>query len=311
MNNKLKYSKLCEKESTIPIFSKDWWMCAVCGSENWDVILVEENGHIVASLPYFIKRTSSGISIQKAPLTQNNGIWIKYPTNIKYEKKLSYEKRLMNNIIDKIESLQIEKYRQYFHYSIENWLPFYWRGFSQTTRYTYLIENTSDLEAINNNFNSNIRNQLRKARREVEVFEGMEVETFFKINELTFLRSGMSIPYSLELLKRLDFECAQRNTRKVLYAADKEGNVHSAVYLVWDEDSVYYLMSGSVPNYRSSQSLTLLIYESIRLASKLGKKFDFEGSMKENIENFFRQFGAIQKPYHDIFKEFNLQGKCE
>ena len=54
MTNKDLYSKLCENESTIPIFSKDWWLDAVCGDENWDVAIVEKGGEIWATMPYFI-----------------------------------------------------------------------------------------------------------------------------------------------------------------------------------------------------------------------------------------------------------------
>lgn len=305
MFNKQKYDELCGKESSISLFSKNWWLDAVCGSENWDVIIVEENGRIIASHPYFFKETQNGIEIQKATLTQNNGVWINYPEDIKYEKRLSYEKKLMNKIIDQIEKLDVNLYRQYFHYSVENWLPFYWRGYSQTTRYTYVIDDTSDIEIIEEGFNSNIRNQIRKSRKEVNVLEDMNIEDFYNLNKMTFLRQSLDIPYSLELLERLDYECGKRNSRKILYARDKHDNIHSAIYLVWDDNSVYYLMSGSNSEYRSSQSLTLLVYESIKLAKVLNRRFDFEGSMKENIENFFRQFGAVQKPYHNIYKKFN------
>jgi lipid II:glycine glycyltransferase (peptidoglycan interpeptide bridge formation enzyme) len=87
------------------------------------------------------------------------------------------------------------------------------------------------------------------------------------------------------------------------YAIDEKGNIHSTALFAFDKKSVYYLMSGSIEEFRDSQSLTLLIYEGIKLASKKGLSFDFEGSMKKNIEQFFRQFGAKQKQYFDISKE--------
>lgn len=305
MDNKTKYIKLCEEEKSIPLFSKYWWMDAVCSKENWEVILIEDNEKPIASLPYFFKRHSNGMEIRKAPLTQNNGIWIKYPHDMKYEKALAYEKKLMNRVIDAIENLDITRYQQYFHYSVENWLPFYWRGYSQTTRYTYVIEDTSDLELVKRNFNYNVRKNLARANKKVIIKEGMDIEDFFNLNEKTFTRQNLDIPYSLDLLKSLDFQCAKRNSRKIYYAVDNKSNIHCAIYLVWDENSVYYLMSGSDPDFRDSQALTLLMYKGIELASHLNKKFDFEGSMKENIENFFRQFGAVQKPYHNIYKDFN------
>lgn len=304
MINKQKYRKFSDTEKTISLFSKGWWMDAIC-DDNWDVILIEENNEIIAALPYYFEEFGKVKEIKKAILTQNNGIWIRYPKGLKYEKKLAYEKRIMNLVIDEIEKLGLRRYQQYFHYSITNWLPFYWRGYSQTTRYTYVIEDTSDLELIYSNFNSNVRKNLRKAQRSLKVREGMPIDEFYVLNKMTFERQGLNIPYSLETLKRLNNECQKRKSSIIYYCEDVEKNIHSAAYFVWDDESVYYLMSGSHPEFRNSQSLTLIIFEGIKLANRLHRKFDFEGSMKENIENFFRQFGAVQKPYHNIYKEFD------
>lgn len=302
--NKQKYREFSEKEKTIPIFSKGWWMDAVC-KESWDAIIIENNNEIIGALPYYYKEHNGIIEIHKAVLTQNNGVWIKYPEDLKYSNKLSYEKRIMNLIIDKIVNLNINRYQQYFHYSVVNWLPFYWRGYSQTTRYTYVIEDTSDLKIIYNNFNSNVRKNLKKAMRHLQVKENISIDDFYCLNKMTFERQGIKIPYSLDLLKRLHSECSKKKVNKTYYCVDDNLNIHSSIYFVWDDEAVYYLMSGSNPIYRNSQSLTLLVYEGIKLANILGKKFDFEGSMKENIERFFRQFGPVQKPYHKIYKKFN------
>lgn len=303
LTNLEKYRAFSETEKTIPLFSKGWWMDAVCG-DNWNVLLVEENNRIIAALPYYLEIAEGFKEIRKAPLTQNNGIWIHYPPNQKYEKKLSYENRLMDLIIDGIEELDIDKYQQYFHYSVKNHLPFYWRGYTQTTRYTYVIEDTSNLEEVFKNFNVNIRNYIRKAEKQIVVLKDLGIEQFYELNKLTFERQNLQIPYTFELVLRIDEACSKRKARKVYYAVDDNGKIHSAAYFVWDDESVYYLMSASDPAFRHTQSLTLLLYEGIKLASRMGKKFDFEGSMKKNIEHHFRQFGAKQFPYHHIQKTF-------
>lgn len=303
MINLEKYRQFSEKETNIPLFSKGWWMDAVCPND-WDVILIEENGEIRASLPYYLQQYSDVKEIRKATLSQTNGIWMCYPQDQKYEKKLTYEKKVMNSVIDKIEQLDIKKYQQYFHYSVTNWLPFFWRGYSQTTRYTYVIHNTSNLDEVYQNFNTNIRKNIRKAERSLQVYEGLGIDEFYHLNKLTFERQDLEIPYSFEMVSRIDETCDQRNARKIYYCTDKQRQIHAAAYFVWDDETVYYLMSGSNPDYRNNQSLTLLIYEGIKLASRLNRKFDFEGSMKQNIEQFFRQFGARQMPYHNIYKVF-------
>src|SRR5690554_1433257 len=152
MISKGKYRNLCEVEHSIPIFSKDWWMDAVCGKENWDVLLVEKNNEIIAALPYYLRKKYIYSYISQPKLTQTNGLWIKYPNNQKYSTKLAYEKKVMGEIINQLESLGVDYYSQHFHHSITNWLPFYWSGYQQTTRYTYVIEQTDNIDLVFNGF---------------------------------------------------------------------------------------------------------------------------------------------------------------
>ncbi|GFZ33712.1 hypothetical protein CSC2_42380 [Clostridium zeae] len=302
MTDKERYRELCKIEKTIPIFSKDWWMDAVCGESNWDVILVDKGGKIVGALPYYARESKGKKSIVQPVLTQKNGVWIAYPSNQKYAKKLAYEKDIMNSIIDKLSELKLEQYNQNFHYGVTNWLPFYWKGFTQTTRYTYVIENLYDIDNIFNNIDSKTRNQIRKSEKIVNIKEDMNIEDFYKLNTMTFNRQSIKIPYSLEVVKKIYEACSANGCVKILFAEDDEGNVHSAVFVVWDENSAYYLMGANDPNFRYSESNTLLIWEAIKYCSKVTKKFDFEGSMIEDIERFFRSFGAEQKAYFNISK---------
>lgn len=72
--------------------------------------------------------------------------------------------------------------------------------------------------------------------------------------------------------------------------------------VIWDENSAYDLISTIDPTYRNSGAASLLILEMIKYLQKITLKFDFEGSMIENVENSFRQFGAVQTPYFQITK---------
>lgn len=303
ISSKEKYIELCGKIN-IPLFSQYFWMDAVCGEENWDVILVEENDNILGVLVYFLNISDGEYEIRKAPLTQNNGIFYLYPENIKYDRALAFEYKVANEIIDKLETLNIKRYRQYYHYTFTNWLPFYWRGYSQTTRYTYVIGDTSNLDEVYKKFNGNVRNYIRKSQNIVSVKKGMSPGEFYELNKKTYDRQGIDIPYSFELFNKLYNNLVDNNCIEIFYAEDKNSNIHSAALFAYDANSVYYLMSGDDDRFRDSQSLTLLIYEGIKLASHLKKSFDFEGSMKKNIERFFRQFGAEQKQYFDISKLF-------
>ena len=123
MTVKDEYRELCRSETTIPVFSRDWWLNAVCGPDHWDVAVARSGEQIVAALPYYITR-NWGVDIIKMPqLTQHMGVWIKYPQGQKHTSRLSLEKKVMTELIDNLP--RFDCFHQKFHYSITNWLPFY------------------------------------------------------------------------------------------------------------------------------------------------------------------------------------------
>ena len=300
MTNKQKYRDFCKKEKDIPIFSKDWWLDSVCGKDNWDVVLFEKGGEIWGSLPYYKTKKAIFEIITMPKLTQTMGVYIKYPAKQKYYKKLSWEKEVMNNLI--LNLPKVDYFSQNFDKRVTNWLPFYWAGFKQTTRYTYVIENIS-IKDLENNFETDIRRRRRKAYKiGIEVFESDDIEKFYELNSMTFLRQGIKIPYSFEFVKNLYTVCKQNDAVKMYFAKNSENIVIAANFLVYDDNSVYYLMGGIHPDFKDLGGMDIVQFESIKFALESGRAFDFEGSMIESIERYFRSFGAMQKPYFNISK---------
>lgn len=299
--NKEKYREHCQEESSIPLFSRDWWLDVVCGEENWDIALVEKGGHIIGTMPYFIKKRV-GLTILTQPhLTQTLGPWIR-PSESKYAKTLGYQKKVMEALIKQIP--KFDYFTQNWHYNSKNWLPFYWNGFTQTTKYTYVLDDLTDSAKLWAGLESNIRGDIRKAqnRFHLEARADCKIDDFLEVNRMTFKRQNIPMPYSGEFVKKLDAECSKRKCRKVWMATDKNGRHHACAYIVWDENSAYYLMGGGNPDLRNSGANSLLMWEAIKHASSVTRKFDFEGSMLESVERFFHCFGAKQIPYHNICK---------
>jgi lipid II:glycine glycyltransferase (peptidoglycan interpeptide bridge formation enzyme) len=206
----------------------------------------------------------------------------------------------MTSLIERLP--HYDYFHQRFHYSITNWLPFYWQGFDQTTRYTYVIESLDDLDRVWAQLHERVRRNIRKAEKQLAVRTDLDIERFLDINALSFKRQGLALPYSRETVRRLDTACAERQVRRISLAEDAQGRIHAAKYIVWDQNSGYYLMGGADPDLRSSGADTLLMWEAIRFCSTVTRKFDFEGSMIEPIERFFRAFGGDQRPYSRIVR---------
>ena len=299
MTNKEKYRKFCEKEKNIPIFSKDWWLDTVCQESDWDVVLFEKGGEIWASLPYQKTKKAIFDIIIMPELTQTMGIYIKYPLKQKYYKKLSWEKEVMENIISAFP--KVDYFSQNFHHCLTNWLPFYWNGFTQMTRYTYIIENIA-IEELEKNLETDIRRRRRKAYElGIKIVESDDIEKFYELNSMTFQRQGLKIPYSLEFVRKIYTICKENNAVKI-YFAKYENEIIAANFLVYDDNTVYYLMGGINAEKRDLGAMDAIQFESIKFALENGKRFDFEGSMIESIEKYFRSFSTVQTPYFSIKK---------
>ena len=284
-----------------PLFFQPWWLEAVSPGA-WDYVVVRRGEEVAAILPYTFKIRLNGLRLIEMPrLTPYLGPWLR-PSNAKYANRLGEEKDLMTELIDALPPFAA--FQQDFHPAITNWLPFHWKGFEQTTRYTYRIDDTRNPTQLLSETRENIRREIKKAQKQVGVSEAESIEEFLPLHRLTFSRQGKKLPHSEEALRRVDAACRERGLRRILVAKGTDAQAHAALYLVTDKHAVYYLLGGGDPELRTSGATSLIMWEAIRWASEQGKQFDFEGSMLEPIERFFRSFGARQVPFFTI-------GKCD
>ena len=194
-------------------------------------------------------------------------------------------------------------YRQSWLPTRTNWLPFYWRGFRQTTRYTLRVDLGRTPADLRGAATTACRGAARKAqsRLGVEVFELRSLEDFLAQNRNVFQRKGMERPFAPTVVERIHRTAADLGRLEMLQAVDGEGRIHAAGLFVWDSTVCYYLLGGTDPDLRNSGAMNLLIFEAFGRAADRGlTTFDFEGSMIEPIEFFFRSFGAAQVPYFAV-----------
>ena len=112
----------------------------------------------------------------------------------------------------------------------------------------------------------------------------------------------MKIPYNFNFIKIIHDKCLENKACKLFFANDKTGKAIAAIFLIYDSKTVYYLMGGIDPEYKDLGGMNALMIEGIKFALETNRTFDFEGSMVENIEKYFRSFGSTQRPYFNIFK---------
>lgn len=299
-------NSVAESRSSAPVafhtsynlFQEPWWLDAVAEGD-WGEVAVKRGGQVAARLPFVRKKKLGRTMLLQPRLTPFLGPWLR-TSSAKLTNRLAEEKELMQELIEALPQSDI--FRQTFAPEVTNWLPFYWRGFSQTTRYTYRLPELSDLAGLWNGVRENIRREIRKAKKNVVVRNDLDIDCFARVWALTFERQGARLPVSIELLHRLELACEKRDCRRMFFAEDAQGRIHAAAYLVWDSDCAYYLMGGGDPTLRNSGAGSLVLWEAIAFASTVSRQFDFEGSMLESVERFFRAFGGRPVTFFSLSK---------
>jgi len=277
------------------IFEQPWWLDTVA-PEKWGEALVKEADEIIARMPYAVNKNK----ICMPPLTQTLGPWIKDREPQVGNTHLSKQKAIINELLAQFPK---HKYMLMRCDSTNSYiLPYRWHGFNIKPTFSYRIKDLTDLDAIYNRFNKTAKKNIKSANNKVCIKDDTDLNLLLNILNITFAIQDRKSPIDKKLINKIVTNAEKHIAGKMFYAIDDSGVIHSAAYLVYDEKVCYYLLGGSDDKYRSSGAQSLILWEAIQFASTVSKAFDFEGSMVEGIENFFRQFGGEQVINYQISK---------
>lgn len=275
------------------LFEQPWWLDIVAPGQ-WEEILVrDKDGNVTARMPY----VHTGKSVALPGLTQTTGVWMSEETKADYgtQKKVLHE--IFGQLSDYREvSVALNPCNEYV-------LPLRWLGYEMEPRFTYRLTDLSDCEKLYQNFNKTAKKNIKYARNKVTISDQAAPETLWEMLNKTFEAQNRKNPMSKELVMRIVQVCEETGHGKYFEAKDAQGNVHSCAYFVYDEQVCYYLLGASDNAFRSSGAQSLILWEGIQFAAAHSKVFDFEGSMVEGIENFFRQFGGVCTPYYVVSRK--------
>ncbi|NND07852.1 MAG: GNAT family N-acetyltransferase [Saprospiraceae bacterium] len=292
------YRSLCrDMGDDLPIFYRDWWLDAVCGQGEWEVMLYLEDPQVVAIYTIYSKRKGPFTYVSMPPLTKFMGPYMIKPFSQRKQQKI------LSKMVDALP--RYIGFDQTMHYQVKNWLPFYWAGYHQNTRYSFVLPDIGDLDGIWKGISTDYRNnKIKKASEQLAMKYDLETDLLISIFAAPFERQQTTMPIQASTMKRLFAACAQHDCGQSFYIEDQQGEVHAALYLLWDKDTAYLLLSGESQQWRSSGGGVLLTWCAIKHASTVLRchKFDFLGGMSENLERTRRQFGAVPRSYHYIKK---------
>jgi len=293
------------KQLSRNLFQEDWWL-DIATDGRWNKLSVATGLGTVHLIFGLRSRYGALKEIYAPPLSPYNGLYIDANRTLTRSEQYNLLGTAIPNLIEQLP--RHGRFKLNMSPEFEWWSPFYWAGFNQHTRYTYLLNNIKDHEQCWSGFNSNTKRNIRKAGKKITVSSCSDTSTLYSLFSKTMKHQGIQPGYPPSLVENLYEEIKRRNVGTVLTGHDEQGNAHCSLLLVWDDHYGYYLSGGTDPDLRSSGAMPLLMWHAIKHASQFVDTYNFEGSMQKGIDQFLRGFGGIATPYYSIGKGL-LSGK--
>lgn len=300
MTNKERYAQLCQEYPDINLFMQEWWLSAVCAGKQWDVLFsYDKSGNIQGALPYLIRKRMLMRYIIMPQQTQIGGIWIRPD----YADRSERVKLITEDLVAQLKQLHLAYYYQQYAEGNKTVDAMVEQGFKKRERVSYRIDDLSDMQKIIDSFSKNKKRQLQKALS-LHVDYQMSDEEFYRFHTLCLRQQKKRISYTREFFLVLARQSMSRHQGQIIAIKDEKERTAAAAFVVWDSQQMYYLIPCYSPEFKDSGAGALLVLEALKLAQKVTRAFDFEGSMIRGVANHYKQFGSTPHTYYSVRKYY-------
>ncbi|MDP9100536.1 MAG: GNAT family N-acetyltransferase [Actinomycetota bacterium] len=274
------------------LFRQKWWLDAVA-PRRWSESFVGGADEPLGHLAWSRRKDRWGfVHLDVPPLTRL-GPWVARSPEPKAHGSWGRDSRVVRTLIGQLPHAD----RIAFTFPVEdaNWLPFHWSGFTAGARCTYVLPSLASTSDLWERCTDKTRNAIRRGGRSTEVRDDLDPAVLVGLVSQSLTRQGAADPELSATALRVTTAALAQGAGRALYAVDPAGTPTAAVFVAWDDTTSYYLLGGASDQGRATGAMSALLWEAIALSRDHAASFDFEGSMIESIEHFFRGFGAVQK----------------
>lgn len=279
------------------IFHEDWWLNAATNGE-YRVAEVFKNGNVVGRLPYWPSRRFGLSWCKMPPITPFLGPAVD-TGEIKSVARIETARReITRSLIQQLPSSHFLKVK--CHRDVPDVIAFQEQKFRTGVQFSHEIHPTQEVE-LWNNLRGTRRQQISKARSELEVMPIFDHECFISFYEQNLRERKAVNAIDNSALHRIIHESITRQNGQILIAKDSRNLIQAAIFCVSDSKSTYYLMSSRSMGAPHGV-ISLLIWEAIKISSNKNIIFDFAGVGTKGSIIVYSDFGGVTVPRYTATK---------
>lgn len=286
------------------ICSKTFWLDVV--ADNHKIVGCFKNDDLVGGIAFEERKVGGFDMLFNPKFTQFLGILYSDNSSMNPAKRESLEKTMLADILDFLES-RYKRIAINNHYSIKDIRLYNWRNYRAVVRYSYLVD-LSNIDEAFEQFESRNKYDIRKAlKQNIKAIPANDVKRFHELHDLTFKRQGLKNPLTYSQTEKIYSALSNLNKCKLYFSRDEHSNFMSTAFIIWDNQTAYYLMGANHPEFRSAASGGLVLWTAMKELAEMGiKEFDLYGANTESIALYKRGFGGQLIPYYRVTKSNSL-----
>jgi hypothetical protein len=270
------------------IFHEHWWLDAVAPS-SWREVTVEEGGKIVGRFPYFETRPLGFRVLGMPPLTRTLGPWVAEGAG-KPVSRREYRRRVTAELIEKLPAHGF--FRQLLPPSFDNLLSFQSAGFCVGIEHVVEIDGTVGTEQLWNGLHHKMRSLIRRADQQQAVEVLHDPEEFCRFYRNNIALKGRTLDFELRDFLNLFRACRDREACTILAMRGRDGALAAAIFLVWWEGRMHFLLQTRDPNIAVTGSVERLIWRAIEIAAQHSLVLDLDGIPNAKTAHRLLPFGG-------------------
>ncbi len=294
-DNKEIYRQLCETEGVyIPLFQQYWWMETVCQGKQWDVLLSHGHDRLLGAMPFLYGKRLGMKYILQPQLTPWSGPWLQHDLDF------TTRQQVLTALAEGLRDQKSMILMQCFSPQVTDWLPFHWKGFRQTTRYTYRFDPIPAPSMLKSLAAKERRKGIEAVEEAYSVDCQVDVSEFSRFHTSYWERRSGHDLLDRDFIERVCSTAIARGQGLLYGLRNDDGVLMAARFVVFDNRCAYSLLSALHADALRN-SMTLLVWKLVSDLYGRTSAFDFEGSMDLGIGHFYHSFGTVQTPFHCIY----------
>lgn len=276
-------------------FAYDWFLKLKCSEK---ILKIYDNKNdLVGFMPIF--NSNNGRVIEQSTMYIPYGGPVIFNLPNEERNKIRFIRNMEKTLCNYLQN-NYDKVNFSTDNNIIDIMPFIRSNFTPEVRYTYKLDLSIGIEKIYDNFGSDRKKDIRKAKnRNVEFIVDSNME-YFDVNKAMKWESKYGFESTSDFVKTYINETIN-NSRGMCFVAKENDKIIGGVHIAWDSNTAYILYS-YYEEEKDDIAIAYIYYKMFEylIINNIVRYIDFEGSVFESIEDWNISFGAYQSRFYNL-----------